>query len=129
MPTASPFAADGLLYVGTGSQGDANRPFYAIKPGASGDISLKPGETSNTYIAWFHPRASGYTPSALVHGGRAYVIHDTGILTVLDARSGQLAYKVRVGGGGQIGAGAHAPRGYRPVPPPPESPSPPTLVG
>jgi hypothetical protein len=25
MPTASPFAVDGLLYVGTGSQGDANR--------------------------------------------------------------------------------------------------------
>jgi len=101
MPTASPFAADGLLYVGTGSQGDANRPFYAIKPGAAGDISLKPGETANEFIAWSHPRASGYTPSALVHNGRAYVIHDTGILTVFDARTGQLVYKVRVGGGGQ----------------------------
>ena len=101
MPTASPFAAGGLLYVGTGSQGDANRPFYAIKPGASGDISLKPGESGNQFIAWWHPRASGYTPSALVHNDRAYVIHDTGILTVLDARTGQLVYKVRVGGGGQ----------------------------
>ncbi|HET7695628.1 MAG TPA: PQQ-binding-like beta-propeller repeat protein [Vicinamibacterales bacterium] len=111
MPTASPFAAGGLLYVGTGSQGDANRPFYAIKPGASGDITLPPGETSSAFIAWSHPRASGYTPSALVHHGRAYVIHDTGILTVFDARTGRLAYKVRVGGGGQtfsaspIGAG------------------------
>jgi len=101
MPTASPFAAGGLLYVGTGSQGDANRPFYAIKPGASGDISLEPGKTSNEFIAWSHPRASGYTPSAIVHNGNAYVIHDTGILTVLNARTGQLIYKVRVGGGGQ----------------------------
>ena len=101
MPTASPFAAGGLLYVGTGSQGDANRPFFAIKPGASGDISLKPGETSNEFIAWSHPRASGYTPSAIVHNGHAYVIHDTGILTVLNAQTGQLVYKVRVGGGGQ----------------------------
>ncbi len=101
MPTASPFSAGGLLYVGTGSQGDANRPFYAIKPGASGDISLKPGDTSSEFIVWSHPRASGYTPSALVHNGRAYVIHDTGILTVFDARTGQLVYKVRVGGGGQ----------------------------
>ena len=111
MPTASPFSAGGLLYVGTGSQGDANRPFYAIKPGASGDISLTPGETSNAFIVWSHPRASGYTPSALVHNGRAYVIHDTGILSVFDAKTGQLTYKVRVGGGGQtfsaspIGAG------------------------
>ena len=101
MPTASPFAAGDLLYVGTGSQGDANRPFLAIRPGAAGDISLKPGETSNQFIAWSHPRASGYTPSALVHDGRAYLVHDTGILTVLDAKTGQQIYKVRVGGGGQ----------------------------
>ena len=37
-------AWDGMLYVGTGSQGDANRPFMAVKPGASGDITLKPGD-------------------------------------------------------------------------------------
>ena len=101
MPTGSPFSVDGMLYVGTGSQGDANRPFHAIRPGASGDISLKPGETSNSFIAWSHPRAAGYTPSALVHNGHAYLIHDTGILTVLNAKTGQPVYKVRVGGGGQ----------------------------
>ncbi len=38
--TPSPVAADGLLYVGSGSQGEANRPLLAIRPGASGDISL-----------------------------------------------------------------------------------------
>ena len=101
MPTASPFAANGLLYVGTGSQGDANRPFYAIRPGANGDITLKPGETSNAFIVWTKPRVAGYTPSAIVHDGRAYVIHDTGVLTVLDASTGAQLYRVRVGGGGQ----------------------------
>ena len=34
MPTASPRSWNGWLYAGTGSQGDANRPFLAIKPGA-----------------------------------------------------------------------------------------------
>jgi outer membrane protein assembly factor BamB len=100
MPTASPLAYNGMLYVGTGSQGDANRPFHAIRPGASGDISLKAGETSNAFIAWSQPRASGYTPSALVHDGRAYLVHDTGILSVLNAESGTLLYRARVGGGG-----------------------------
>jgi outer membrane protein assembly factor BamB len=100
MPTTSPFAAGGLLYVGTGSQGDAKRPFLAIRPGASGDVSLKPGTSSNDFVVWSQPRASGYTPSALVHDGRAYLVHDTGILTVLDARTGSPIYKVRVGGGG-----------------------------
>jgi outer membrane protein assembly factor BamB len=100
MPTASPVAANGLLFVGTGSQGDANRPFLAIKPGAAGDISLAAGQRSNDVIVWSHPRASGYTPSALVHDGRAYLIHDTGILMVLDAATGKEIYKARAGGSG-----------------------------
>ncbi|MBA3884508.1 MAG: PQQ-binding-like beta-propeller repeat protein [Acidobacteria bacterium] len=100
MPTASPLAYDGVLFVGTGSQGDANRPFYAIKPGASGDISLKDGAASNDFILWSQSRVSGYTPSALVHDGRAYLVHDTGILTVLNAKTGAVLYRARVGGGG-----------------------------
>ena len=98
--TPSPSAWNGMLYVGTGSQGDANRPFLAIKPGASGDISLKPGTTSNDFVAWKQPRVAGYTPSAVVHEGKAYVVHDTGILNVLDAMSGKPIYRARVGGGG-----------------------------
>jgi outer membrane protein assembly factor BamB len=100
MPTASPLAADGLLYVGTGSQGDANRPFMAVKPGASGDITLTPDTRSNEFILWMQPRVAGYTPSAIVHAGKAYLVHDTGILTALDAKTGKQVYKVRVGGGG-----------------------------
>jgi outer membrane protein assembly factor BamB len=100
MPTASPIASNGVLFVGTGSQGDANRPFLAIKPGAAGDITLTDNATSNEFILWSHPRASGYTPSALAHDGRVYLVHDTGILLVLDARSGKQLYKARVGGAG-----------------------------
>jgi outer membrane protein assembly factor BamB len=100
MPTAAPFAAHGLLYVGTGSQGDANRPFMAIRPGAAGDITLKDGESSNSFIAWRHPRASGYTPSGVTQGNRVYLVHDTGIMIVLDAFTGREIYKARVGGGG-----------------------------
>jgi outer membrane protein assembly factor BamB len=47
-----------------------------------------------------HPRASGYTPSPIVHNGRVFVVHDTGILLVLDALTGKEIYKARVGGGG-----------------------------
>ena len=113
MPTASASAADGLLYVGAGSQGDGNRPLFAVKPGAAGNITLKPGEVSNEFIAWMQPRVSGYTPSALVHAGKVYAVHDTGILNVIDAKSGKLIYRARVGGGGHtfsaspVGVGSH----------------------
>jgi outer membrane protein assembly factor BamB len=99
MPTPSPFAADGRLFVGTGAQGgDASRPFFAIKPGASGDISLAADATSNTHISWMQPRASGYTPSGIIVGDRVYLVHDTGIMGVYAADSGREIYKARVGG-------------------------------
>jgi outer membrane protein assembly factor BamB len=97
-PTA--IAGDGLLYVGTGSQGESNRPMFAIRPGASGDISLSEGSESNEFVAWHNAQASAYTSSPLSDGGRIYVVNDNGILTVLDARKGERLYRARVGGGG-----------------------------
>ena len=96
----SPVAADGLLYVGSGSQGDANRPLIAVRPGASGDISLAPAQESNEFVAWFLPRFSGYTPSPLVYRGHVYAVNNNGVLQVADAKTGAEVYKARVGGGG-----------------------------
>jgi outer membrane protein assembly factor BamB len=96
----TPTEGDGLLYVGTGSQGEANRPLFAVKPGASGDISLKDGETSNAFVAWYQPRAGAYTSSPLAFGGRVYVVNDNGVLQVFDGRTGREIYKARVGGVG-----------------------------
>ena len=62
----TPFAAHGLLYISSGYPADPLRPVYAIRPGASGDISLKQGETSNEYIAWSQPTLGAYNPSPLV---------------------------------------------------------------
>jgi len=91
-------AANGLLYLATGSQGENNRPVFAVKPGASGEISLAKGEDRNAFVAWFHPRASAYTSSPLVYRGRMYVVNDNGILTVFDAATGKEIYKARAGG-------------------------------
>ena len=96
----TPTEGDGLLYIGTGSQGESNRPLFAIKPGASGDISLAQGATSNEFVAWFQPRASAYTSSPLVFGGRVYAVNDTGVLQVFEAKTGKELYKARVGGVG-----------------------------
>ena len=98
--TPSPIVADGLLYVGSGSQGEANRPLVAVKPGATGDITLKEGETSNASIVWRLPRLTGYTPSPLAYRGRLYAVNDNGVLQVADAKTGTEIYKARVGGGG-----------------------------
>lgn len=96
----TPTEGDGLLFIGTGSQGEANRPLFAVRPGASGDISLKSGESSNAFVAWYQPRAGAYTSSPLAYGGRVYVVNDNGVLQVFDAKTGREVYKARVGGVG-----------------------------
>ena len=96
----TPTEGDGLLYIGTGSQGEANRPLFAVKPGGSGDISLKPNEVSNEFIAWFQSRAAAYTSSPLAFGGKVYAVNDTGVLQVFDGKTGRELYKARVGGVG-----------------------------
>jgi outer membrane protein assembly factor BamB len=96
----TPTSGEGMLFIGTGSQGESNRPLFAIKPGASGDISLPQGTTSNEFVVWFQPRASAYTSSPLVFNGRVYTVNDTGIMQVFDVKTGKEIYKARVGGVG-----------------------------
>ena len=93
----SPFARDGLLYVSSGYVGDSTRPVYAIKPGASGDISLNAGETSNAFVAWSLPQGGTYNTSPIVYGGYYYTLFDRGFFTCHDARTGKEIYtKVRL---------------------------------
>jgi outer membrane protein assembly factor BamB len=98
--TPSPVAAGELLYVGSGSQGDASRPLFAIRPGASGDITPVEGREP-AFVAWTLPRFSAYTSSPLVYRDRVYAVNDNGVLQVADARTGVELYKARVGGGGR----------------------------
>jgi outer membrane protein assembly factor BamB len=88
----TPFAAHGLLFINSGYVADALRPVYAIRPGASGDITLKEGETSNAFIAWSHPTLGSYNPSSLVYGDYYYTLHDRGFVTANDARTGKEVY-------------------------------------
>ena len=90
---ATPYAADGLLYLSSGFVGDRRRPLYAVRPGADGDISLEEGQTSNAWIAWSHPQAAPYNPSTLVYDGQLYVLYDGGFLASFDARTGETVYE------------------------------------
>ena len=71
----TPFAGGGLLFVSSGYVLDPlHRPLYAIRPGASGDITLQPGETNNAFIAWSNPVAGPYNPSPLFYESRVYCL-------------------------------------------------------
>ena len=88
----TPVAAHGLLYLESGYIGDFFRPVYAIRPGASGDISLAEGETSNAFVAWSLEQGGSYHPSPLIYGDYYYTLLDRGLMTSHDARTGAEVY-------------------------------------
>lgn len=92
MTIPTPFSSHGLLYVNSGCSMESHRPIYAIRPGASGDITLGKDETSNKYVAWYKPVGSARHPSSIVCGDYFYSLFDEGFLTCHDARNGKEVY-------------------------------------
>jgi outer membrane protein assembly factor BamB len=88
----TPVAAHGMVYVSSGYLGNEHKPVYAIRPGASGDITVKFGEESSQFIAWYQPRAGSYNPSPIVYGDYYYTLLDGGFITCHDARTGTEVY-------------------------------------
>ncbi|MCH8334076.1 DPP IV N-terminal domain-containing protein, partial [Candidatus Sumerlaeota bacterium] len=110
----TPFSAHGLVYIGSGYPGGALRPLYAVRPGASGDISLWPdgkikgsyrfpGErASSEYVAWSYPLLGTYNTTGLAYGDFFYTLLDRGFLLCHDAKTGEETYgrqRIEIGSG------------------------------
>jgi outer membrane protein assembly factor BamB len=89
----TPVAHKGLLYLSSGYVGDEdNRPVYAVRSGASGDITPAEGQTSSKFIAWYKKFAGPYNPSPIVYGDYFYVLYDGGKMSCFNAKSGEEVY-------------------------------------
>jgi outer membrane protein assembly factor BamB len=97
IPVPTPIFAHGLIFL-TSAHGPGS-PVYAIKPTASGDISLEDGNTSNDHIVWSVPRDGAYLSTPLVYGDYLYVVRHQGILNVFNAKTGERAYQERLAAG------------------------------
>ncbi|HEX9760645.1 MAG TPA: PQQ-binding-like beta-propeller repeat protein [Candidatus Acidoferrales bacterium] len=91
----TPFASKGLVYVVGGYP--PIRPIYAIRPGGSGDLSPKDGQTSHDFLAWSKREGGSYMPTPLAYGDHLYIVQNNGVLSVYDAASGERIYQQRVG--------------------------------
>jgi outer membrane protein assembly factor BamB len=90
---ALPYSRDDTLYISSGYVLDKMKPVYAIRPGASGDISLEGEATSNDYVVWCNKLAGPYNPSTLLVGDLIYVLYDQGFFACYDAKTGEEVYK------------------------------------
>jgi outer membrane protein assembly factor BamB len=94
---ASPVAGDDLLFAGTGGQLGGGRPLFAVKAGASGDVTLKPGATANESVAWSLPKAGPLIATPLLYEGCLYVPEQQqGLVNCYDAATGRQLYRERL---------------------------------
>ena len=94
IPVPTPVVADRMVYI-TNAHGKL-APVYAIKDTASGDITPAGDATSNEHVAWSVTRGGGYMCTPLVYRDLTYIVTYQGILTVFDAKTGELKYRQRL---------------------------------
>jgi outer membrane protein assembly factor BamB len=93
----APVVGPELAFVTSGNR--PIQPLFAVRPGASGDISLKPGEDHNAHVAWSRMRGGPYMPTPILYGGYLYTCGNGGMVTCYEAATGREVYKERLGGG------------------------------
>ena len=80
----TPLVGHGLVIV---TAGYPAKRVIAIRPGGAGDI------TGSDRIVWEYGRGTGYVISPILYGDYLYLVSDKGIVTCLDARSGEVRYE------------------------------------
>jgi outer membrane protein assembly factor BamB len=65
-------------------------------------LAVKPGveKGEQTRIVWKHPKGVPECPSPLLHEGRIHMVKNGGLITCLDAKTGEVKYQGRLGAGG-----------------------------
>jgi outer membrane protein assembly factor BamB len=78
----SPVANSELVFI---SAGFPEKIAMAIAMGGSGDLTDK--------VVWKYAKGTAYVPSPILYGDYLYLTTDRGILTCLDARTGEVKYE------------------------------------
>jgi len=78
----------GILYV---SRGYRSSPYMAIRLGGKGDIT-------GSHVAWRVPTGGPYVSSLIHYQGVIYMSGENGILSAVEATTGQRLWQERVGG-------------------------------
>ena len=96
----TPVFHDGVIYA---SRGYRSGPYMAIKPGGRGDVNV-------TRIVWRVATGAPYVSSLLFYEGIVYMANDVGVLTAVDAATGERVWQERVEGvfsASPVGGGGH----------------------
>jgi len=83
-PIPSLVAGHGMVFATAGSSA---KVAMGIKLGGSGDL------TDTPYLVWEYKKGTAYVPSPILYGDYVYLMTEAGLLTCLDARTGEVQYE------------------------------------
>jgi outer membrane protein assembly factor BamB len=98
----TPIVGLGLVVITNGYRGV--QPIFAIKPGATGDITLPKNATKSDFVSWSTNRGGPYIPTPLIYGDQLYVLLNNGVLASYRLATGEQLYQKRLGTGGSFSA-------------------------
>ncbi|HEX2969602.1 MAG TPA: PQQ-binding-like beta-propeller repeat protein [Bacteroidales bacterium] len=93
-----------LLIIGTAGGREIKADLYAVKPGASGDITPVDSLSLSPSLAWKIRDAGLSNPSPLLYEDKVYLIGNRGEVTIIDASKGEKMFYKRVSGIGSCWA-------------------------
>lgn len=94
----TPIVGPGFVVITNGYRGV--QPIFALKPGATGDITLKGDDTKGANFAWSTKRGGPYIPTPVIYGDQLYVLRNEGVFTAYKLATGDQVYQKRLGGTG-----------------------------
>ncbi|MBI4907827.1 MAG: PQQ-binding-like beta-propeller repeat protein [Acidobacteria bacterium] len=92
IPVPTPIFSSDLVLL-TSAHG-SDRPIYAIRPDAAGDIT-----GNKQHIAWKAERTGNYMQTPVALDGIGYFCFDNGVLSVFQLATGERLYQQRLGAG------------------------------
>jgi outer membrane protein assembly factor BamB len=90
----TPVFSGELIVIASGRRPEM--PIFVVRAGASGDITLKPNETANKYVAWSREKSGPYMPTPLIYQSHLYILRNQGILACYELASGEEKYVERI---------------------------------
>ena len=90
----TPVFADGVFVVASGRAPE--RPIFAVRADARGDITPAAGQTSGGALVWSRTGRGPYMPTPLVYKGILYVLGNNGVFDAYDLASGAEIYRQRI---------------------------------
>ncbi|MCK5101484.1 MAG: PQQ-binding-like beta-propeller repeat protein [Cyclobacteriaceae bacterium] len=91
---SSPVANEEMIFVCNEERRDGGGTLFAVKAGASGDISLDSAENTNEWVAWTQPKSGVAMANPVLYKGYLYVLERRmGRVSCFNAQTGDYAYK------------------------------------